>query len=488
MTIIFNSHKFKYEIESLCKMFFSVERFVHEYDSEINGRDDVILTEIEKGEECTKLLCTAVIGDKNESESITLLNSDKNYDNECERLLALSVFNVLTKLTGLHLSWGIMTGIKPVKYINSMQKKNYTKSQIMSDFTERYLVDAKKYELCMDIAGVQRPILEAITPKDYSLYVSIPFCPTRCSYCSFVSSMVSSHKAKLLMSEYLEKLKVEIEFVGKILREKDRVLKTIYIGGGTPTTLDENELEVLLAVIAENFDMSNVVEYTVEAGRPDTITRGKLETLKRHGVGRISINPQSFNDEVLKAIGRHHSTEDFFRVYSLAKEIGFDSINADLIAGLEADTLESFVDTVDRIIALQPENITVHALTVKRSSSLYLKDWNKLLQTPENARMIEYSQKAMAENGYIPYYLYRQKNTIQNLENVGYTKKNHECLYNIFIMDEVHDIISVGAGGVTKITDFSYSDVQRSFNFKYPHEYVSRFNEILTRKELLFNL
>lgn len=284
-----------------------------------------------------------------------------------------------------------------------------------------------------------------------------------------------------LIPEYVNKLCNEIEYTAKITGKLGLKLDSVYFGGGTPTTLSAPQLERLMKTIQENFDMSSVREYTVEAGRPDTITEEKLSALKANGCGRVSINPQTMNDSVLEAIGRKHTTEQFLDSFKLARKIGFDCINTDIIAGLPTDTLESFKNTIDSLIELAPENITVHTLSIKRAARLNHSDDRSVLKNPAD-KMVEYATKRLLENGYLPYYLYRQKNMLENLENIGWTKPGYESIYNIYIMEEVQTILAMGAGGSTKLVDMDNGRLQRVFNYKFPLEYNKHFELMLQRK------
>ncbi|MBS7369765.1 MAG: coproporphyrinogen dehydrogenase HemZ, partial [Oscillospiraceae bacterium] len=315
----------------------------------------------------------------------------------------------------------------------------------------------------------------------FSLYVSIPFCPSRCSYCSFVSHSVD--KAAGLIEEYLEKLIIELKGTADIARQLSLKLDTVYFGGGTPTTLSADELSRLFEALGA-FDMGGVREFTVEAGRPDTITREKLLAIKSAGARRISVNPQTMRDSVLSAIGRRHSAADAEAAYHLAREIGFDSINMDLIAGLPTDDEEGFRYSLDRVCALSPENITVHSLSLKRAAELFHKQSGAV--SGEAARMTDYAHETLAAQGYVPYYIYRQKNTADNRENTGYAMPGTESLYNIFVMEELQTVLAVGAGASTKLVDRAGGRIERLVNFKYPYEYIGRFDETMRTKQRVF--
>ncbi len=485
MTIIFNGHSFKYEVENICKLFFTSELFKHVYDAEkIDFQDDVIVTRLKKGKTKTSLLVIAKIKDKLVKKHKFVFNNEGNYEDECERLLSIAVYECLKEITNIDVSWGIMTGIRPVKQMNYMIEKGNSIEEAKKIFKEKFLVSDVKIELCENTLKNQMPIIESSKPNSYSLYVSIPFCPSRCSYCSFVSSSIANKKALDLLDSYLDNLCREIEYVGNIVKDKNLSLETVYVGGGTPTTLSAVQLDKLLNCMCDNFPVSCAREFTVEAGRADTITKEKLLVIKKYGATRISINPQTFNDSVLQKIGRKHTANDVIECYDMAKQIGFDDINMDFIAGLPSDTYESFCETIDKAIELSPTNITVHTLTVKRSSDLFNSDGlDNSISQKNISDMVDYAYDKLTKNGYLPYYLYRQKNTLQNLENIGYCKKGYEGLYNIFIMEEIHTILAMGASAVSKLIRKKSQKVKRIFNYKYPFEYNNNFEEMIKRKD-----
>lgn len=316
-------------------------------------------------------------------------------------------------------------------------------------------------------------------PNSVSLYISIPFCPSRCSYCTFTSHSVE--KAAKLIPQYVTLLCSELEDIAVLIEELGLHLETVYMGGGTPTVLTAQQLDDVLSTVNRCFDMSGVREITVEAGRPDTITAEKLSVLKKNGVERISINPQTMDDEVLAEIGRRHTAKDVKDAFALARTFNFNSINMDLISGLPGDNAEKFRRTIDEVLAMSPDNITLHTLTVKHGANLAPMAQSIFAKTVDE--MNEYAYDEFAKAGYFPYYLYRQKGTVDNLENTGFCKPGKEGIYNIFIMDETHSIISAGAGGVTKMKAPYGKKIERIFNFKYPYEYIERFELMNERKE-----
>ena len=468
-TLIFN-HPFQYELERIIRSFFPPVRFDLLTDAAY-PEDNYIATEIRSG----KMSCTVKDGEKVLSDIQPLPDgADKNRQ---EQLLSVMTCKLLEKYTGVKLDWGILTGIRPVKlaqqYLERLGEKEGERV-----LKEELLITDEKIRLAKQIAAVQKKPLESLRKNFFSLYVSVPFCPARCSYCSFVSHSVKS--AAKLIPDYVDKLCEEIIYTARVAKELDFTLDTVYIGGGTPTVLTAEQLSRVFKAV-EAFDTSYLREYTVEAGRPDTISREKLLAIKAAGAGRISINPQTMNDSVLAAVGRNHTSADIEQAFALAREIGFDSINADLIAGLPTDTYEGFCDSLERVIGLNPENITVHNLSLKRSAKLYHEEERYV---PSGiGEMIAYSRGRLGQAGYLPYYLYRQKNSVENHENIGWAKAGKESLYNIYIMEERQPIFAAGCSGSTKLVDFGTGAIARVYNFKYPYEYLERFDEVLARKK-----
>ena len=402
-----------------------------------------------------------------------------HFESDMELSLSRLLFKAMSEITGIVPKWGVITGIRPVKRVNDMLSEGMNKAEIFKTMESRYLCSEEKCDIAYKTAITQKPVLDELEKDSFSLYVSVPFCPTRCSYCSFVSQSIEG--CMKLIPEYVNKLCEEIVYTAKITKKLGLKLDTVYFGGGTPTTLTAAQLDRVMKVIENSFDMSTVREYTVEAGRPDTITEEKLKVLKANGCGRVSINPQTLNDSVLEAIGRKHTTAQFFDSFDLARKVGFDSINTDIIAGLPTDTVESFENTIDKLIELAPENITVHTLSIKRAARLNHSGDREVLKNPAD-KMVEYATKRLLESGYLPYYLYRQKNMLENLENIGWTKQRHESLYNIYIMEEVQTILAMGAGGSTKLVDKEGGRLERVFNYKFPLEYNKHFELMLKRK------
>ncbi len=416
---------------------------------------------------------------KNISHEFNTVFTDKQ--KQLEYVLSSLIYDMLCQTQKKRPPWGMLTGVRPVRIIHDMRNAKKTEEKIKKRFCNLYFAKEEKFETALKIANLQKPIITKANNffRPYSLYISIPFCPSRCNYCSFVSRTVG-HSEKII-DEYVEKLCTEIEYTAKIANEQNLTLCTIYIGGGTPTALSETQLLKLMQTINNNFNTKNIQEYTVEAGRPDCTNYEKLAIIKNYGATRISINPQSMNNEVLKEIGRKHTADDIIKCYESARAIGHKNINMDLIAGLNKDNCESFNSTLNSIIKLNPENITIHTLTQKRASNIVI-DGN-MQQNNDVEKMLEISESLLNANDYIPYYLYRQKGTLGNLENTGYTKQGFTGLYNIYIMEEIHSILALGAGASTKLINKKTGEIKRIFNFKYHTEYLQRFDEVLFRKQ-----
>ena len=464
-----------YEIESILRMFLPDvrPRFIREEDGPCPRR----LTIATGGEEGRVTL--DLPGFTGEETEPAPADGDRK---ELEVSVCRMIYRLLTRATGRRIEWGVLTGIRPVKLVRELRERGMTYPEIQRRFIERYLTTPAKAALCVETDKVQREAIDKAEAKDYSLYIAIPFCPSRCGYCSFVTHSIE--KTRKLIPDYLDRLEEELQYTAEIAAEKGLALRTIYMGGGTPTILEAEQLDRLLETVNRCFDRSKCLEFTVEAGRPDTITGEKLAALARGGVDRISVNPQTLSDRVLGLVGRKHTAEDFYRAFSAAKGFPFASVNVDLIAGLPGDTPESFQDTLDRVIDLDPGNITVHALTMKRAADMIGEKNLHLNGFSQAGTMINYSQQALKKAGYRPYYLYRQKSTVDSLENVGFCKGDLLCLYNVYIMDETHTILSAGGGGVTKVV-LPGNRIERIFNYKYPYEYISRFPAVLERKDRL---
>lgn len=470
MNLYVKNHNFHFELENLTRLFFPNEKITVIRDFS-EPQPPYIYTEVSD-----KITISVNIGSFNKSETAV----KKLTDDDNELVSAQLLYKLLCDFTGLTQPWGILTGVRPVKLLRRLAEES-NEEQAVKKFEKDFFVSNEKIALSRETEHNERKILELSKPESFSLYVGIPFCPSRCSYCSFV--MASIERAEKLIEPYTKLLCEEIKQTAEIANKLGLRLETVYFGGGTPTTLSAEQLDTVLGTVNKSFDMSTCREFTVEAGRPDTIDIAKLFALKENKIDRISINPQTVNDEVLKTIGRKHTAQQFFDAFELVRKCGFDNINTDLIAGLPTDTPESFKNSLDSIVRLNAECITVHTLCMKRASRLTTEGVTLDLQQARDAReMLAYTQNILGQNEYIPYYMYRQSRMVGNLENVGWSKRGFESLYNVYVMDETHTILACGSGGVTKLKRNNPDYLERIFNFKYPYEYIDRFDELIQRK------
>ena len=463
-------------VQNLCLIFFPGAKFP-ENEPENSGTPTLYLTVRDDGE---TVFSDAVIEDCGKKES----GNGKIRISECksaERAYKLSagdaVLEACGKLLGKLPPWGILTGVRPAKIGREMKASGLDKAGIAAALRDEFRVSDPKAKLLAEITEVEARAASLAEEDTCSLYVSIPFCPTRCAYCSFVS--YSTPRYLSMIPDYLDALCKDINEITEKIKESGKRLLTVYVGGGTPTVLDAGQLDRLLGVINDGTKGYSLLEFTVEAGRPDTVTDEKFKVMLSHGVDRTSINPQILDDGILQKIGRRHTVDDFYRAYEVAKRSGIRSINTDLIAGLPGSDIDIFRDTVDRITGLSPENVTVHTYCVKRSAEFTeqaAEQGDKLgiysYTGGDTAQCVEYAQTALMKDGYLPYYMYRQKNAQGNLENVGFAKPGCEGLYNIFIMEELQDIYAVGAGAVTKLINRDGGKITRIFEPKYTYEYL----------------
>ena len=375
-------------------------------------------------------------------------------------------------------SWGALSGVRPTKLVSRHLMAGGTLRSADRMLRDVYYVSPERRRLCLDAAASTMAALDKQQAGDVSLYVGIPFCPTRCIYCSFVSAAIE--KSKHLLPPYLSALEQEIRAAAAGLKTHPHRIRTVYIGGGTPTTLDASQLAWLLDTLHREFDLSQCLEFTVEAGRPDTLDFEKLKVLHDHGATRISINPQTMDDRVLEIMGRSHSSADILRAYEQAVAAGHRDINMDLIAGLPGDTVEGFAKTLHQVLALNPTNITVHTLALKKAAQLYYESRASLPSGPEVEQMLRQGNQALRDQSYRPYYLYRQKYMTGSFENVGWSRNETDNLYNIYMMEELHSILSLGAGGITK--QVAGTKITRLSNPKYPQEYIRDIAEIAAKK------
>lgn len=470
MLIISDNEKYDIELKELANMLFARRKKIYLKNEIDTDNETEIISLKRKDDEITATLS------QNDKE-ISNLKSEINFKEKhiYKKLLYLIIKNNYEGVTG---KWGILTGIRPVKIVNDLKKENKTDIQIYDIFKNNYLLSDEKIKLIKGISDVQEEIIDILS-DDISIYISIPFCPSRCNYCSFFSIDINS--GKKYIKDYLKNLEIEIRETLKLPYFKDKNISSIYVGGGTPSSLDETELKIFFDIINYNFDLNKIKEFTFEAGRVDTLTREKLKILKSNKVSRISINPQTMNDDTLIKIGRKHNVEDVKKTYEIARELGLDNINMDLILGLADENISDMDKSVDEIIKLDPDSITVHCLAIKRASDINTKNIKAT-----NIEISDYMQKLTDKlNGknYMPYYLYRQKNMLENGENIGFCKENKYSLYNVAMMDELQSIIGFGVGSASKILNKNTNLLRRIPNYKDVILYNNNIKEIIKRKE-----
>ncbi len=482
MHLYLQGHDFHFELENVSRLFLPLEKIVtHPDGSSVEEVDGLrVIATMADDPQGAKLTCRVTVDGFNEERTSTVVDTGEDFRDACELELCTLLYHLLAQLLGFTQTWGLVTGVRPVKLLRRLTREMGAE-QAAAYMREKLLVSDAKLSLCRNTLAIEDKILSLSRPESFSLYVSIPFCPTRCDYCSFVSQTVV--QAKKLIPVYVDQLSREIAYTGEIARRLGLRLETVYFGGGTPTTLSAEQLTRLLRAVEENFDLSTVREYTVEAGRPDTVTADKLAAIRAAGVGRVSINPQTLQPAVLEGIGRRHTVEQFYDAFDLARKAGFENINTDLIAGLPDDTFEGFRDTLDGILRLSPESVTVHTLSMKRASNIMLQHRPDYRVQDDAVRMVSLSAETLPQAGYRPYYLYRQSRTVGNQENVGWAKPGCEGLYNVYIMDETHTILACGAGGVSKLKKPNSDYLERIFNYKFPYEYNTGIDEMLARKD-----
>ena len=471
MKLTFRGHDDRYAVEQSLLAFFPEERPVYEGE---DGPRHAEVTLHQGAVYATGVTALTYDGKTaRASARVSLAGAADEYERERlrQRALKLSFFRAARDITGATPSWGALTGIRPAKLVRTMLEEGYTPARADRELRDVYCVSPARRRLALESAQAGLRAKRDLKPNDISLYIGIPFCPTRCAYCSFVSASVE--KSLALIPPYLEALTAEVEAAGRMVRETGLRVKSFYMGGGTPTTLSAGQMDALLTAVNKAFDLSGCVEYCIEAGRPDTIDQEKLQVLLDHGADRISVNPQSLEPHVLRAIGRQHSPEDIEKAMTLATSMGFPHVNMDLIAGLPADTPEGFRRTLDKCLTFGADNITVHTLSLKKGSRILLEGLP--IPTAEAvAEMLDYADPALRARGFAPYYLYRQKYMSGSFENVGWCISGAEGLYNIYIMEELHSILSLGAGGSTKMVDAQRNRIERVFHPKFPLEYIQR--------------
>ena len=456
--IVLRNVRKRYEYEELVKIFLHEDEYeIYALEQKVQG---VFITEKQLEKEIEAL-------------DNCLYFSLEGETKEAKNRLKGEIFDCLSEITGIRPPWGSLTGVRPVKLCGMLQNP-------FKELTSDYRVSPHKAEEICKIYDYQQKMLNKCDERTIGMYIGIPFCPTRCLYCSFTSNQPSGDA----VDRYLEALIKEIRYCGKKIKEQKLKVESVYIGGGTPTTLDETQLERLLKTVSESIDTDNLAEYTVEAGRPDTITRGKLAVLHSYGVGRISINPQSMKEDTLNLIGRSHSPEDIRRAFREAVKSGIPVINADLIAGLPEETPEDFRRSLNEVVSLGAENITVHSLSVKKASRLIEKDPDYHFRSRDTVtEMIDIADEILTGRGYVPYYLYRQKHMSGSLENVGYCRDDTLGIYNIRIMDESQSMLACGAGAISKRYYPEENRIERVADVSNYEIYIERIDEMIERKE-----
>jgi len=475
MKLILDGNINAYYVQTLCMIFFPGAKF-GALEQENPDAPELYLRLCEHTDGVEAYVRVTVDGKTASSEKFYTYSTEFDNAKTAKMACGAAVIAACGEVMGYRPAWGMLTGVRPSKVATELLQAGVSKTRIKRILTGEYFVIPKKAALATDVALNEQKLIGTPSSKDCSVYISIPFCPSRCSYCSFVS--YTSQKLLGLIPEYLLHLLKDIELTFAKIRELGLRICTIYIGGGTPTILTADQLRVLLSKIAEQTDVTALEEYTLESGRPDTITAEKMAVAKEYGVTRVCVNPQSLSETVLQSIGRSHTPDDFLQAYDVARNSGIANINTDLIVGLPGDNFKTFSYTFDRILSLRPENITVHTFCVKKAAEI-LRQGNRVysLRGGDAGKCVDYSQLKAQQENYLPYYMYRQKNTVGNFENVGFSLEGAEGRYNVYMMEEVHSIFALGAGAVSKMVDYRPKDggkpvIERLFYPKYPYEYL----------------
>ena len=480
-----NKEEYDYDVRAIALAFYEREKIIAVPEEEMDR-----LASEEQGEENVRFLSLIyeegkISGRLFDREGKEAKQEDccAYHDHEKSRnAVCRFLYRLFSEFTGRTLPWGMLTGIRPTKIVMKWMEEttDVQRESLEKRFSETYLADAQKAHLCVQVADREKRFLESHPyEEEYSLYIGIPFCPTTCLYCSFASFPVERFGDRI--AAYMQALTKEMEFVAQACAQKG--LTSIYVGGGTPTALDEDSLQYLMEQIHRLFPVEKTREFTVEAGRPDSVTRKKLQILYDAGVGRISINPQTMHDETLRLIGRNHTVQQVRDAFSLAREVGFSNINMDMITGLPGEDISHVRGTLKEIFEMRPESLTVHSLAIKRAAHLNMEmeKYQELVKGSTN-EMLRAVDAACTDMGMLPYYMYRQKNIPGNLENIGYSLPGKECLYNILIMEEKQDIISCGAGASTKYVFPEENRIERTENVKNIDHYINRIDEMIDRK------
>lgn len=476
--IILSDRTYENDVHPIVKAFFPREKVVVT-DQEIHNGEDItgrIRMDFDKNK-----VCIIIDYEGRKYQTVAdlshLIKEKSAYKNAMKRQL----YKMLSFICKKELPWGILTGIRPTKLVYEMLDRGMNEEAIHKIMEKEYLCSKDKTDISIDIAKRERKLLHELDYKNgYSIYIGIPFCPSTCLYCSFPSFSVEKFADRI--ESYLQALEKEIKYGASCFPNKK--LTCVYLGGGTPTSLSAGQLDRLLELIREQYDFTHVREFCVEAGRPDSITREKLEVLKKWGVDRISINPQTMQQKTLDLIGRRHRVEQIEEAFYLARQTGHENINMDIIIGLPKETPEDVEDTLRKIGRLNPDSLTIHTLAIKRAARINIeKESYKNMQAVDVPKMLETSMEFARKNDYLPYYLYRQKNMADNLENIGYARAGKEGLYNILIMEEKQTILALGAGAMSKFVFYDQNRIERVDNVKNLSDYIGRIDEMITRKQ-----
>lgn len=481
MKLYLYGHNYKYAVEQMLLTMFPDQR--PEYP-EGKPAGDRLELRLSRGEKYTTAVCNLYLGEERFRGAARARNiedeSALSEDSRCQRLVKNALYRAALASGVSRPAWGALTGVRPGKLLCALLNAGLSARAALRRFREEYDVSPARAALCLDVSRETLRAAAGLSERDVCLYVGIPFCPTRCAYCSFVSQSVE--KSMKLLPPFLEALYRELEATAEQVKKLGLRVVSVYMGGGTPTTLSAGQLEELCTRLERRFDLTEIREYTVEAGRPDTISGDRLRVLRAHGVDRVSVNPQTMSDRVLETIGRRHTAADIISALEKVRRVGGFAVNMDLIAGLPSDTAEDFRDTVDSVLALAPENVTVHTLSLKKGSRISL-EGAALPEAAQVSAMLDYAGQRLRAAGYGPYYLYRQKFMSGGFENIGWAKKGYNNLYNICIMEELCSILAIGGGGSTKLIRGDSGRNIRLMAPKYPLEYINQIEKTCADKE-----
>jgi len=478
MKLCLRGHESRYAIEQLQLSLFPEESVVVAEELPADG-EDYALSQLSIGEKFISAVTVMRIGGEDHRVERRIRKTDD--ERLRRRLLQSCYYDCALHFLPKAPAWGALSGVRPTKIVTASLLSGKTRREAGREMQQIYRVSPARTELALDCGEASVRALQRTTPEELSVYVGIPFCPTRCAYCSFISK--SCNKERDTLEKYLCALLDEIAYTGELLKASGRRISTVYFGGGTPTTLDTPQMQRLMEALETHFDLSHRLEYTIEGGRPDTLDPEKLGLMRRMGADRMSINPQSMNDHVLQLAGRHHTADMIEVAAQQARDAGFAELNMDLIAGLPGDDFDSFCRSLERVMALHPENITVHTLALKKAAALYEKR-EGLPPVETVARMIDWAWDTLRAAGYVPYYLYRQKYMSGSFENIGWCIPGHECLYNIYMMEEQQSILALGGGGITKLVQ--NGRIERWNGPKDPLQYMARPDELRRKKDEFF--